>query len=599
MPSRRSDNADGGRHRKKSSGPGEARKPVLCPNCKTKQPFTYTCTACGFNIKAFALRVKGEKPSSKKHSGAHSSTREVQTNRPKPGEQGLEDILTRDIMKLFEPEGSGVQESGPVFSLESIETDIMALFERPETEVAPEPVIQKTAEPVTSKSYPPGTHDIPDTPPVRIEKSLPDPTPEPSGAHVIKAAGKPEPAHAFKTSDTGAPAIIPGKPKRRPRHPSSYSPYKAKPERKKISIPFGAMAAFVRRTSSYLVNDVAAPQTKKIYAAVIAMSLSVRRSLLSLFSDVVVPQLSRLTGNVKGLFLRIKERLVFASPPPLYPIRQSPGPDTPLSFAALVGGAWKQYSNRAGVLTVLWIFSLAVGLTPVGLAYATGLLASAALPALGGHTTAFLLGFGSCAGVIGFSWGIGALVAAVVDREAKILVALYRGRRFLWASVSLNIFILSLIAGGGVFLVVPGLMALAGVSGAFYIMFIEREDWITSAIKSFEYAQGQIGNTLVKLLPFIGITLAVLFHAIVSPRTGLPILAVLLLLGPFAAVFLYRVFENLRGIRGRIVIFRISRRVKARWIATAAAGAAAPAAAGVIVYLFRENFAFNFITGLI
>jgi hypothetical protein len=268
---------------------------------------------------------------------------------------------------------------------------------------------------------------------------------------------------------------------------------------------------------------------------------------------------------------------------------------------ALARLAWEQYRQRAPLLTALWLIALAGAAVPVGAVLGLGALVAWLLPGfrlqlMTGCTVAGIVG-----GLAGMGMGLGALIAAVADPDADIRVALYRGRRLWWPTVLVLWMTAGLAAGGTVLFIVPGLLVLLGACSALFIMFIERETALMALMKSFEYMKGRTADSALKLLPVaVMAAIALLLLSLVPAVAVTALLIVSLAVMPFLSVYLHRLFENLRGVNGRIVIFQVSSRVRMRWIAAAAAGAAAPLIMSLLLWqLGQAGNAFHLLASLI
>jgi hypothetical protein len=236
----------------------------------------------------------------------------------------------------------------------------------------------------------------------------------------------------------------------------------------------------------------------------------------------------------------------------------------------------------------------------MGVALGLGLLLAWLAPGIERAVMSLATLAGIPAALICMSPGLGALTAAVADPAASQSIALYRGKRLWRSTATVLLMTAGLAAGGSVLFFVPGMLAAMGAGLALYITFIERESGLIAYIKGFEYLKGQAADSLLKLLPVIVLCIitSVLLHFVLA--MGIVALIALLLATPYLLVYMHRLFENLRGIKGRIIFFRVSRHVRMRWTAAALAGATLPLILALLLLrLGQAANAFHLLASLI
>jgi hypothetical protein len=174
-----------------------------------------------------------------------------------------------------------------------------------------------------------------------------------------------------------------------------------------------------------------------------------------------------------------------------------------------------------------------------------------------------LLGIGI--GSIAMSWGLAAFTSAAVDDHLKIRDALAKGwlkaRNFIWVSS-----LFAFIVGGGFFLfLIPGVIFLIWFLFAQFIVVAEDERGMDALLKSKEYVSGKWFDIFLRVL--ILWLISVGFNLI--PVVG-PILSIFFI--PFMILFIKLIYEDLRDLRGEVVLHPHSFGTRFRWIGTGALG---------------------------
>jgi hypothetical protein len=202
----------------------------------------------------------------------------------------------------------------------------------------------------------------------------------------------------------------------------------------------------------------------------------------------------------------------------------------------LLSGAWEAYRARFGALLGLYLLSVVMGLAPLA---AGAAIAAAVQSGVG-------LAAGALVAAVGATWmggwGVAAFVHAVADDRLGFGAALSAGRARAWSFAWLVFLLGFVLTGGTLLLVVPGIVFSVWLAFAPFAAVAEDARGMGALLRSRALVRGSGFAVFVRLL-VVAIVGAVL-GAI--PFLG-PILS--LLYAPFAAVYGFLLYEELRGMR--------------------------------------------------
>jgi len=238
-----------------------------------------------------------------------------------------------------------------------------------------------------------------------------------------------------------------------------------------------------------------------------------------------------------------------------------------LSVSELFSETWEIYKRRIGPLIALYILSIIFTMIPVVL-FVGG---SIGLAALVSELRGILIMAGSIIGgtlsLVGMCWGLAAVTAGTVNERMGIKDSLGRGWDMLWAYIWLISLAGYVISGAMLLLFIPGLIFLVWAFPSQFVLFTEGERGMNALLKSREYVRGYWMDTFIKLLIiWVGMVVA----------GFIPFGQVLYF--PFMMIYMFRMFVNLRRIKGSVVIFSTSVKDKLLWIGTGTLGLVLPIA---------------------
>lgn len=264
-----------------------------------------------------------------------------------------------------------------------------------------------------------------------------------------------------------------------------------------------------------------------------------------------------------------------APPPPTRPSAVPPHISRPTAanrrqrtelrgIGELLGDAWQVYKSRFVTLFIIYlIFVLAAAVAPVA-AGALGFALASALPSMKGAVITLSAVIGIIAGILGFSWGWGACVAASLDESLDLRGAFALAREKLIPFALVSFLVGFIIAGGYLLFVIPGIIFSVWFFFAHFVIFDDDTSGMSALLKSKAYTAGRWFDIFLRLL-VIWVCSAVLG---VIPVVG-PILALLAI--PYIVVYQALLFKDLKETAGDVV-YSCGFGDGARWVGLAALG---------------------------
>jgi hypothetical protein len=203
------------------------------------------------------------------------------------------------------------------------------------------------------------------------------------------------------------------------------------------------------------------------------------------------------------------------------------------------------FKKRVLLLIGLYLLALLVTGVAVGIFVGIGALLGTMME---GMRTGIAIGTGvvaAIAGLIAFGWGYGAFIFAVADESLGFGEALKRSWKkvgsFIWVFLVVQIII---VGGFGLFFF-PGILFAVWFTFALFVFAREDVSGMSALLKSKEYVKGHFGGVFLRL--FLLVVISGVIGAI--PFAG-PILS--LLYAPFMMLFIYNMYADLRGLKGKI-----------------------------------------------
>jgi len=236
-------------------------------------------------------------------------------------------------------------------------------------------------------------------------------------------------------------------------------------------------------------------------------------------------------------------------------------------LADLFTDSWQHFKQR--ILTLIGVNLLGILLILIGFwFYSSGMNLLQKIFGEGLITGILAVLIGTAYSWLAIAWIAGATVCAVSDSNLGVREALGIGLQkilsFLWVFILLGI-----ILGGGYFaFFIPGVLFTVWFVFAQYIVAAEDSQGMEALLKSRQYVKGH-GWAICGRLLVLGLLLAVLgFILGLIPLIG-PFLS--LLLGPFAMVYQFEIYQDLKQLKGNLV-FSCTTSEKTKWLLAGLAG---------------------------
>jgi hypothetical protein len=227
--------------------------------------------------------------------------------------------------------------------------------------------------------------------------------------------------------------------------------------------------------------------------------------------------------------------------------------------------SWELFKGRFITFISLYLLSVVFLVVFLVVFIGIGYILSAVFPESKNAMIAGGALIGMIPGFIAMFWGIASFTGAVVDETLGIKDALREGWKragsFMWLSSLLGF----LVTGGFLFLIIPGVIFLVWFIFAQFIIFAEDDRGMNALLKSKEYVRGRWFDVFLRLLviwliaggigmvPFLGPILSLLFF-------------------PVTMIFIYLVYQDLRALKGKGMMYPHSTGEKFKWIGVGALG---------------------------
>lgn len=170
----------------------------------------------------------------------------------------------------------------------------------------------------------------------------------------------------------------------------------------------------------------------------------------------------------------------------------------------------------------------------------------------------FMAGLGEVVSLVGavVSLMAGIALIAAIGRRANFRDAYRTGFRLFWPLVWVSILVFFTIAGGFVFLIVPGIFLIIALSLTNYIFVLEHKHGLSALLASREYAKGYwwslFGRAVILFILFM-VAVALIdapFAALGFKAAGAIVYALILaIFVPFSVCYTFMIYENLRRLK--------------------------------------------------
>lgn len=241
---------------------------------------------------------------------------------------------------------------------------------------------------------------------------------------------------------------------------------------------------------------------------------------------------------------------------------------TPGAELTGIGGlfeySWGVFKTRALTLIPLQIMSVLLFVLIAACFGGAGYLVSRALPSVGNAATAAGGVIGAVAGFLVMNWVLAGFFFAVVNDSLSIREALSAGRMWLWSFIWLNILMSFIIMGGYLLFIIPGVIFTLWFAISPFVMAEEGETGMSAMLKSREYVKQDWPGVLLRLF----VVWLVMMAVGMVPVAGVVLTYIFM---PFAAIYVHRVYIDLKAMRGDTV-FVPTAREKGKWLGAGALG---------------------------
>jgi hypothetical protein len=222
------------------------------------------------------------------------------------------------------------------------------------------------------------------------------------------------------------------------------------------------------------------------------------------------------------------------------------------------------FQSRFATLFIIYLlFLLAAAAAPIA-AGALGFALAAALPSAKGALVALSSVIGLAAGVLGFSWGWGACVAASLDETLDTRAAFAVAREKLIPFALVSFLVGFIITGGDLLFFIPGIIFSVWFFFANFIIFDDDTRGMSALLKSRAYTAGRWFDVFLRL---------VVIWACLAVVGAIPVVGFLITLVaiPYTMVYQALLFKDLKEAAGE-VIYPCGFGDSARWVGLAVLG---------------------------
>ena len=225
---------------------------------------------------------------------------------------------------------------------------------------------------------------------------------------------------------------------------------------------------------------------------------------------------------------------------------------------------WDIFKRRFGSLVALYLLTIVFFALVFGLFFGAGYLLSTVFPEARLLLLATSGVIGGVAGCIALFWGLSAVICAVSDETLGIRDSLEAGSKKLWSFIWIFTILSYIVTGGFLLFVIPGIIFSIWFFFSQFILAREDERGMNALLKSKEYVKGYWFDVFLRML-IIWIISAVI--------GGIPFVGWILSLFfmPFAMIFSFLVYEDLKAIKGD-VSYASSSGEKLKWIGAGTLG---------------------------
>jgi uncharacterized membrane protein len=261
-----------------------------------------------------------------------------------------------------------------------------------------------------------------------------------------------------------------------------------------------------------------------------------------------------------------KEHIAFPGPPEAG-IAEKEGTETKDGLSRisdLFSKTWDIFKRRFVSLVALNVLTIVFFALVFGVFFGAGYLLSTVFPDARHLLLATSGVIGGVAGCIAMFWVLSAVICAVSDETLGIRESLETASKKLWSFIWIFSILGYIVTGGFLLVVIPGIIFSVWFFFSQFILARENERGMNALLKSKEYVKGYWFEVFLRMF-IIWIISAVI--------GGIPFIGWLLSLffAPFAMIFSFLVYEDLKAIKGD-VSFVSSSGEKWKWIGAGTLG---------------------------
>jgi hypothetical protein len=230
----------------------------------------------------------------------------------------------------------------------------------------------------------------------------------------------------------------------------------------------------------------------------------------------------------------------------------------------LFSKTWDIFKRRSVSLVALYLLTIVFFALVFGVFFGAGYLLSTVFP----DAKLLLLAtsglIGGAAGSIAMFWGLAAVICAVSDETLGIRESLEAGSKKLWSFIWIFTILSYIVTGGFLLVIIPGIIFSIWFFFSQFILAREDERGMNALLKSKEYVKGYWFDVFLRMF------IIWIISAVIS---GIPFIGWILSLFfiPFAMIFSFLVYEDLKAIKGDVPYVSSSGE-KLKWIGAGTLG---------------------------
>lgn len=244
---------------------------------------------------------------------------------------------------------------------------------------------------------------------------------------------------------------------------------------------------------------------------------------------------------------------------------------------ALFSRSFEMFKRRFWPVFWVYLLSFAASLLSVMAGVALWYVLQLVMPEWAATAIAVALG-GGAVFVLG-SWIYASLIVVVADETKDVAGALRAGWPLTWRFMWFFAVAGFVIAGGFVFLLLPGLVLLIWFFASQFILYNEPHGGLSAMLRSREYVRGHFWDVSLRLLLLV----------LMSWVAGMVPLIGQLIFTPFFMIYLYQMYLELKAVKGDDVPFDDTAKAKRPYVLVAVLGHAIVITLALVGWQWADN----------